>query len=1022
MRKLLFALIAFLSFTVTVMAQKTITGKVTDDKGNPVPNVSVIAVGTTAGTLTKEDGTYSLNLPPTAKQIEFSSLGFATQRVNVGSGTVYAVTLASAESKNLEEVVVTGISRVKRSQFAGASSKIVAKELENRPMGSFDQMLQGRAPGVLSLTSSGQPGNPSNIIIRGSNSIAGGSTPLYIVDGIQMEASTFQGLNPNDFASIDVLRDAATQALYGSRGSAGVIVVTTKKGTPGKLKIGYSGQLGIKSTPDFAFRPMTTSELLQAQYDYGRIVGANTSTSIPGWYYSKDNPRYAALTAPQQAAADRALDSIRGINTDWYDEFFRQGSFSNHEVTLSGGTGRTRFFSSVGLYNEQGTVNPSDMKRVTVRNNIDYADDKFTFALSSTLGYVKRNFDPAFPGYIFNSFLTPNIQSPYSRVRNADGSLLLAGAGGSATYFGNQLLDIKQKDKNYNDQIKANIGINMFYKLTKQITAGVTTGIDFRETNNSTYAARDAYVRTPASGQSTPTQLAGGQTESISRFVTATVRPTITYADKFADKHDLEVSVIGEYVQENSKGLQFTGYGIDPRTPNTAGVITQGNAANLLYASIPNASNQKYQTSLLSGLGTVRYTYDEKYTLTGSYRQDGSSYLPKKNRWNGFYSVGAIWDIAKENFLANATAVNSLRLRASYGGSGNANNFPSLYLYQPTYGSGTYSGLQTQVVTYVGNDDAKWETTYTLNVGVDFEFFNRRLYGDLNWYDKRTKDLYVSKVLSLEATGGKAINVNAGELQNTGFEWNVNYDVIRNNDLTWTLFATGGYNKNKLLSLGGEEPYESGTSYLKIGLPLGSHYEVKWAGVDAATGQPLYYDLNGKVTNVYSASNAVTDYGTWEAPWKGGFGTNVRYKGFDLNVLFSWQRGANKVDNLEYFVENPIGFLAGGYNQSSDLKFWTKPGDIVNTPSPAYGVNFSSKIIHDASFMRLRDVVLGYNFPKSITDKTKFISSIRVFVQGSNLFMWTKWRGMDPEAGAVNLNLSEFPNPRAFTGGVNITF
>ncbi len=1022
MRKLLLGLIAVLLFAGQVLAQKTIRGTVTDDKGNPVPNVSVTIVGSTVGTVTKEDGSYTLSIPANARQIEFTSLGFASQRVNLGSGTVYAVSLASAESKNLEEVVVTGISRAKKSQFAGASSKIVSKELENRPVGSFDQLLQGRAPGVLGLTGSGQPGNPSTIIIRGTNSISGGSTPLYIVDGIQMEAGTFQSLNPNDFASVDVLRDGATQALYGSRGSAGVVVVTTKKGQAGKLKIAYSGQLGIKSTPDFAFTPMTTQQLLAAQADYGRIVGANTSTALPGWYYNPNNPRYQALTPDGKATADRLLDSIRGINTDWYDEFFRQGSFSNHEVSLSGGTGKTRFYSSIGLYNEEGIINPSDMKRVTVRNNIDYADDRFTFALTSTLGYTKRNFDPAFPGYIFNSFLTPHIQSPYSRVRGADGNLLLAGSVGNATYFGNQYLDVKAKDKNYNDQLKANLGLNFNWKIVDHLSAGVTTGIDFRETQNSFYGARDAYVRTAASGQGSLTQLAGVQQETLGRFLTATVRPNITYQNVFAEKHDLEVSVIGEYVQENSKGLSFTGFGIDPRTPNTPGVIQQGNAGNQLYAQIPNAGNQKFQTSLLSALGIARYTFNEKYTLTGSYRQDGSSYLPKSNRWNGFYSVGAIWDLGKEDFIANARAIDVLRLRASYGGSGNANNFPQTFLYQATYGTGSYSGLPTQGVSYVGNPDAKWEKTYTLNVGVDFEFFNRRLYGDLNWYDKRTTDLFVRKTLSFENTGGAAIQVNAGELQNTGFEWNINYDVIRNSNITWTLFANGGYNKNKLLDLGGEEAYESGTSFLKVGLPLGSHYEVKWAGVDAATGQPLYYDLAGKVTNVYNASDAVTDFGTWEAPWKGGFGTNLRYKGFDLSVLFSWQRGANKVDNLEYFVENTTGFLAGGYNQSSDLNFWKQPGDIASSPSPLYGVNFSSKIIHDASFMRLRDLVLGYSFPKSVLDRIKFISNLKVFVQGTNLFMWTKWRGMDPEAGAVNINLSEFPNPRAFTGGVSITF
>jgi hypothetical protein len=315
----------------------------------------------------------------------------------------------------------------------------------------------------------------------------------------------------------------------------------------------------------------------------------------------------------------------------------------------------------------------------------------------------------------------------------------------------------------------------------------------------------------------------------------------------------------------------------------------------------------------------------------------------------------------------------------------------------------------------------KWEVTYVSNVGLDFEFMKRRIYGDLNWYDRRTKDLFVAQTLSAEG-GFFQIQTNSGELQNTGFEWNVNVEVLRKRDFVWTLFSNGSYNKNKLLSLGGRAPYASGTSFLKIGLPLGSHNEVGWAGVDAATGAPLYYDTLGKITTLYAASNAVTNWGTWEAPWKGGFGTSIRYKGFDVSVLFSWQRGAKKYDNLEYFVENPVGFMAGGYNQSASLNFWKKPGDIVSTPSPLYGTNFSSKLIHDASFMRLRDVTVSYNFPAATLSKLKFVSGIRLYMQANNLFIWTNWRGMDPEAGPVNINLSEFPNPKAITGGLTVTF
>lgn len=1016
MRKLLATLTALLLFAGSLLAQKAVTGKVTDDQGNPLPNVSVVVKGTPTGTVTKADGTFSLTVPANARQIEISSLGFTTQTINVVSGSVYNVTLAASIARDLDEVVVTGISRVKKSQFTGAANKVTAKELENRPVGSFDQMLQGRAPGVSIITGSGQPGQASSVIIRGSNSITGGSSPLYVIDGIPMEDGVFQSLNPNDFESVEVLRDAATTALYGSRGSAGVIVITTKKGKAGKMQLTYDGQMGIKSRPDFAFRPMTTQELLQSQLEYGRVLGGNGTTSIPGWYYSKENPRYAGLSPAGQANADRILDSMSQINTNWADEIFRQGTFSNHQISLSGGTGKTRFYSSLGLFNEEGTTHRTDMQRATLRNNVDYADDKLTLAVTSTIGYTKRNFQQSTTtNSTGNPFLVTNIAVPYHIPYNPATGALNTGSG--AKFVATNALDLTNYDMNYNDQIKLNLGMTLDYKILKNLSAGITAGVDFRETQNTQYFSREPFLRV---NSSSITEKAGGQSEAISRLVYLNVRPNITYRNTFAQRHDVEVTAVGEYLQENVKTFNLLGWGIDPRTPNTPAAIQAGNADNQWYIQ---AGGRKDNSALASGLMMGRYTLDGKYTITGSFRYDGSSKLPKDNRWVGFYSIGAVWDMSKENFMQNIRTINTMRLRASYGGSGNHNNFPSRYMYQATYNSsGNYGGLPTQVVNYVGNNDIKWETTYVLNIGLDYEILNRRIYGDFNWYDKRTKDLFVRRTLSIENAGGASIEVNAGELQNTGFEWNINADVIKTKDLTWTLYTQGGYNKNKLVSLGGEQPYESGTSYLKVGLPLGSHFEVGFAGIDAATGQELYYDLDGKVTTTYNASNATTNWGTWEAPWRGGFGTRLAYKNLELNVLFSFQEGAYKVDNLEYFTENPVGFLSVGYNQSSDLKFWTKPGDVVRTPSPLYAPNFSSKIIHNASFVRLRDVTLSYALPTNILARTKFISRASVYVQANNLAIWTRWRGMDPEAGNLNINLSEFPNPRAITGGVRVTF
>ena len=1025
MRKFLltFSAIFLLLFT-SIAQQKNINGKVTDENGNPVSNVSVLVRGTKIGTVTSSEGNYSLSLPVGAKQLEFSYIGYTPKYVIIGQGTNYSVTLTS-NSKNLDEVVITGISKTNKSQFSGATTKLSEKQIVDKPFGSFDQIFQGRVPGLLALTGSGQPGNASTVIIRGQGSIEGGTDPLYIVDGIPVETGVFQTLNPNDFASIDILRDASSAALYGSRGSSGVIVITTKRGTSGKMKLSYDGQVGYKSAPDFAFKPMNTTQLLQAQEDYGKIVGSTASKqTLPGWYYSKQNPRYAGLTTAEQADADNQLDSISKINTNWSDEIFRQATFSNHQLSLSGGTGKTRIYSSIALYNEEGTTLRTDMNRVTLRNNLDYADDKLTFSVSTNLGYTKRNFQQSSDFNTSNPFATSGLAVPYQQVYNPDGTYA---TGTGTKYVGTNQLDLTYYDRNYNNQLKATVGFTAGYKITNNITISLTSGIDFRETQSTNYGSKLAFNRLSSTSI---TGKAGFQTEGLNRFLTANVRPSVTY-NKLFNKSEFEVITLGEYVTEMAKIFSGTGYGTDPKRPNTIAAVTPGNAGNQLYQSITGGLDKN---TLLSALGLARYTYDGKYTVTGSYRYDGSSKLPKTNRWQGFYSIGAVWNVTKENFMRNVSAINTLNLKASYGGSGNANNFPggtstvfvdgSSYPYQAQYTQGSYSGLNTIIATYPGNPDLKWETTYITNIGLDFELFNRRVYGDLNVYDKRTKDLFVNKKLSATAGFGNdgSININAGELQNKGFEWNVNGEIVRSKNFVWTVFANGAYNKNKVLSLGGETSYEAGTELITVGKPLGSHYEVKWGGVDAATGAPLYYTKDGILTNVYSADNAVQDYGTWEAPWNGGFGSSLRFKGFDFSVLFSWQQGAVKFDNLEYFLENPAGFLDPGYNQSSDLNFWKKPGDIVSTPSPLYSVNFSSKSFHDASFMRLRDVTLSYTLPNGLLEKSKVISNARFYVQGSNLFIWTKWRGRDPEAGATNLNISEYPNPRAMTLGLQVTF
>lgn len=1022
MRRLLCFLLGLLFTTAQLYAQRTISGTITDSSGKSIPGVTVRVSGTKVGTTTDDRGIFSLTLPQGAKSLEFSSVGFLSQTVAIPSSGNVTLSLKS-DATAMNEIVVTGFTKTQKSKYAGASTKIDEKVIADRPVGSFDQLFQGRVPGVLSLTSSGQPGTSANIIIRGTNSLQGGSSPLYVVDGIPVEGGVFQSLNPNDFESIDILRDAAGTAVYGSRGSAGVILVTTKRGTGGKMKLSYGAQFGQTQRPDFTWDMMTSSELLSTQEKYGRALGLTNAgispNNLPGWYYSKNNPAYAGLPATAAGFADSKarydfiLDSLNKNNTNWRDVFFRDGNFSNHQVTVSGGTGKTRVYSSLAFYNEEGITYRTDMKRGTWRNNLDYADDKLTFQVSSNLGYTKRNFQQSTTtNSTGNPFLVANITAPYSKLY-LNGDTLNTGTGNK--FAGANAYELTQLDENYSDQVKVTLGTTWGYKITNDFTLGFTGGIDFRETQGSNYGSKLAYTRRTST---TITTNAGFQSESLTRFFQADVRPSLSYRKLIGDKHDLDVALYGEYIKTAEKGINFTGYGIDPRTPNTPAAITQGNGSNQLYST---AGGSKGQGDLISGFMTARYTYDGKYTFSGSYRRDGSSKLPEDTRWQNFFSVGGVWEITREDFMKNSSLFSTLRLKASYGGAGNADNFPrGYYPYQATNTTGTYSGLNTQFGSYPGNPEMQWETSWTTNVGVDFGLLKGRIWGDVNVYDRRTKDLFVRKTLS--ATSGYGpLDINAGELQNKGIEVSLNYDVIRTKDFVLNLNGNFSYNHNEILDLGGEQDYEQGTGKITKGLPIGSHYEIKWGGVDAATGAPLYYDANGNLTNNYALGEAVQEFGTYEAPWKGGFGAIARYKSFEVSTLFAWQQGAQKYDNLAYFMENPNGFVSGGWNQANTMRFWEKPGDIVNTPSPLYNVNFSSQFIHPSDFLRWKDLMITYTMPKTLVNKVKFISNARVFVQGTNLKIWTVWKGMDPEAGAININLSEFPNPRKITAGLDIT-
>ncbi len=1016
MRKFLLTFSAIILLLFTSFAQKrTVTGTVTDDKGNPISNASVEVRGTKVGTITNTSGAFNLEVSSNVKKVQISSIGFYSQNVDIPAQGSVNVSLAPS-SANLDEVVITGYTTVKKSQYSGAATKVTSDEINYVPNASFDQILQGKAPGLTVTAGSGQPGSSARVEIRGATSITGGNGPLFVIDGMPVEAGVFQSINPNDFESVDVLRDAIATAQYGNRGSNGVIVATTKRGRAGKSQVTYSGQVGITQPGEEKFDMMNSAQLLRFQ----EILGQQLTNTLPGFLYSRNNPANAGASAATLEGFDAKLDSLRAINTNWKDVFQRDGTFQSHDLNLSGGSAETRYYLSGGYYNEDGIGLRSNLKRYTVRANVDSKTDKLTISFSSTAGYTHRNFIESENGVsLANPFAAAYLALPYQRLFKDDGTV----ATGSGR-VGPNAYDRLQSTTFFNDQIKILANVNLTYDITKQIYIGGFAGLDYRQTTNersvypNTYPSNNTAFPTGPPDTSHPG--GGSYANGYGNATEYIVRALAGYHNLFAEKHDVDLQLISEYTRDFSKGFNYTGYGLNPKLLNTPAAITPGTPGAKGNGLIPVVGGFKTGRALYAAMALLKYSYLGKYTINASFRRDGSSQLPSKNRYQNFYAAGATWNIIKEGFALDWKKVNALRLRASYGTSANADGFPiGNFGYLATYGSGSFAGNQTIVPTNAGNPELMWEKIATFNLGLDFGVFNNRISGSVEVYEKKGTDVIVTQKLPLES-GFRSQDINAGTVKDRGVEVLLNAEILRTKNIVWSIGGNVAYNQNKVISLGQGNEFEQGTEIERVGLPIGSHYIVKWGGVDAATGQPLYYQKDGKLTNVYSDDDKVAEFGTYHAPWIGGFNTSFSIGGLSLDALFSYQQGFSRFNNQDFFQLNP-SFAVQGFNLRKEmLTMWQQAGDVTNIQSPLYQTQFTSKYIQDASYVRFRTLTLAYNFNRGLLAKTKFLSNARFYVQGQNLFTWTNWVGFDPEDDD-NIAAYEYPTPRTFTVGVNFT-
>jgi TonB-linked SusC/RagA family outer membrane protein len=1010
----------FLAFFIqfSFAQEKTVTGNVVSEQdGLGLPGVNVTVQGTTRGVQTGLDGEFSITVTE-GEKLSFSFTGMTTQVITVGSGSVINVTMK--EDNILDVVSVEGYRTTSKPLSNVAAVTVTAKTIEGRPNASFIQTLQGQVPGLNISTGSGQPGANSTVILRGYGSINGNVEPLYVIDGVPLTVDNFRSLNPNDIESVSVLKDAGATAIYGNRGANGVIIVTTKKGDfATDLQIRYNSMFGFNTLQNNDYNVMNAQQILTLE----KSVGAPYASSLT----DDEIANYA-------------------FSTDWKDVLFRTGTSQSHVLSLTSGGKNTTSYTSLGYYNIEGVLENTALNRFNFRNNTSgrTSDGKFTYNTSFTANFSKNNeiwgagsgnvnLNPllgAMQGlpYISPSWYEngPQLHAMYTGANNPYG----VGTGNLAL-TPLMLMDQFRTFVYDTNEIKSIANLQAAYKITDDLTLGTSFGADFTETQFLLHRSPDNF--TELLFQAANEEYLGYQTENTIRNILMNSTTRLNYNKNFAEKHTIDVSAFIEYFKAHAKGMQYTQNGLDPRltSPGAGTGFIPHNPQSNPQLYVPQVGASKATAGLFSYFATADYDYNKRYGVAASIRRDASFRFATTNRWGTFWSVAGRWNIDQEDFMADS-GFQMLKLRASYGTSGNQNisgqsvfNAANLTrsLYQSVAG---YANNSSYILTQLANDDLRWETIAQLNIGVDFQTLSSRLRGSLDVYRKLTTDMFVETPLSA-ITGFPVIDANVAEMENRGIEAILHYDVFpSDSEFQLTLTANGSYNKNKIIDIASETGrVPAAYQVYENGHPMLEYYVVKYAGVNPANGNALFYTADGELTETPDEDlDRVHTGKTFFPIYQGGFGFNAEYKNFFLTTQFNFVADIWRFDwDYESLVATGAGEF-GQFNKSADLtRAWTPDNRYTDIPALTYSTanyDVHDRFLKDASYLRLRFVSFGYDFSKELLKGT-FIDGLRVYAQGENLVTWSKWRGWDAESNRAS-DYSQYPTPRTIAFGLDLQF
>ncbi|MGH2665687.1 SusC/RagA family TonB-linked outer membrane protein [Flavobacterium sp.] len=1012
--KWIFTLLLAFTMQFSFAQEKTITGVVTDASG-PLPGVNVVVKGTQRGVQTNFDGSYSIKAKE-GETLVYSFLGMNETTRVVGATTVISVKLQD-NTQILETVVVEGYRNTTKSTTTVAQTTIKAKTIENRPNASFVQTLQGQVAGLNISSGSGQPGAKSTVIIRGLGSLNGNSDPLYVIDGMPTNGDNFRSINPSDIESATVLKDASATAVYGNRGANGVIVVKTKRGgTSGdKVKFRYSGTTGLV-------------QLQKSKYDY-----ANSRQNLDLELEMFGAVNFSPVTG---------LDYTDAVNTDWNDYFFETAHTSDHQFSVETQGKNVSSYTSLSYLDQRGVLKSTGLKRFTFRNNLNgkSSDDKFNYSTGVSIGFSKNNEATNLgTGAINQNYVIGAMQSlPYLSPSEYTGSQDLFDmyqANGTLLYTPLFLIDKLKTFTNDTNETRI-IGTTEFsYKLFKDLTARTRTSGELN-------IQRLVQSQHPISFNSflfldPAAQFNGFEDINNRREFYFNHLWQLDYKKVIAEKHTVNLLLNSEYNFQQLNANNVRQRGLDPRTfvPGAGTGYLADVPAHDFYG--PQATASKLKNNLISYFGILDYDFDGKYGVTGSYRFDGSSKFGPQRQWGEFWSVGGRWNVTSESFMKNQSLFQLLKVRGSYGETGNqrivdgsvfAGNIPpgfvDNYVTSATAGN-TYNG-QSVLVPNFGYQDLHWEVTKQSNIGLDFELYKSRVRGNVDFYNKKTVDLFNIDPVS-PVSGTAQLNKNSDiTVVNKGVELNLAYDLVKNDNFKFTLRGNGAYNKNKVDGIKlNDGKIINGNVITQNGGQVSEFYTIPYAGVNPLNGNLLFVSANGTLTETPSIATDRVSTGKSENPvYVGGFGFDADYKGFFASTNFTYAQKLYRFDfDLEGLYDpNSIGQFV----VSPDLlNAWTPTNTDSNVPSLnatnlGTGTNDSDRFLKDASYVRLRYLQVGYRVPKKFLEHT-FLTDASFSLQGENLVTFTKWKGFDAESDRA-ADQGQYPTPRIYTFGVDIRF